>query len=173
MGITGSPPREERGATEVKIRRVDAEGLPAALDLAWRVFLEFEAPEYAKEGVAEFQKFIRAEHIAERMHTGGMVLWGWYEGNAVIGMIAITETGHINLLFVDPAYHRRGIARALHQTAMDHFRQKGVAEITVNSSPYAVEVYRRFGFVPTDAERTVSGIRFTPMLLKLSGPPAD
>ena len=34
---------------------------------------------------------------------------------------------------------------------------------TVHSSPYAVEVYRHLGFVATDAEQTVSGLRFTPM----------
>ena len=34
---------------------------------------------------------------------------------------------------------------------------------TVHSSPYAVEVYRHLGFVPTDEEQTVDGLRFTPM----------
>ena len=34
---------------------------------------------------------------------------------------------------------------------------------TVNSSPYAVEVYRHLGFVPTDDEKSVDGLRFTPM----------
>ena len=34
---------------------------------------------------------------------------------------------------------------------------------TVNSSPYAVEVYRHLGFTPTDTERLANGIRYTPM----------
>ena len=34
---------------------------------------------------------------------------------------------------------------------------------TVNSSPYAVEIYRHLGFVPTDDEQSVDGLRFTPM----------
>ena len=34
---------------------------------------------------------------------------------------------------------------------------------TVNSSPYAVEVYRHLGFVPTDTEQLTNGIRYTPM----------
>ena len=36
-------------------------------------------------------------------------------------------------------------------------------EFTVNSSPYAVKIYEHLGFVPTDNEQTVNGIRFTPM----------
>ena len=34
---------------------------------------------------------------------------------------------------------------------------------TVNSSLYAVEVYRHLGFVPTDTEQLTNGIRYTPM----------
>jgi len=156
-----------------QIRRVEPEGLAAALDLAWRVFSEFEAPEYAAEGIDEFRRFIRVENIAGKMNAGSMILWGWYEGDTLAGMIAITVTGHVNLLFVDAAYHRRGIAKALHHTAADYFREHGVSKITVNSSPYAVDIYRRFGFVPMSGEQTLSGIRFTPMLLLLDQAQAD
>jgi GNAT superfamily N-acetyltransferase len=155
------------------IRRVKAGELAAAMDMVWRVFAEFEAPGYSAEGVREFRRFIREDNLSEQMGSGSMILWGWYDGNAVAGLIAITVTGHINLLFVDKAYHRRGIAKALHQTAEEYFRERGVSEVTVNSSPFAVEIYRRFGFTPTDAERTVNGIRFTPMVLRLGGKPND
>ena len=38
--------------------------------------------------------------------------------------------------------------------------------MTVHSSPYAVEVYRRFGFVPLGGEREENGIRYTPMVCR-------
>jgi predicted GNAT family N-acyltransferase len=38
--------------------------------------------------------------------------------------------------------------------------------LTVNSSPYAVPVYAKLGFVPTDREQVQSGIRYTPMIYK-------
>lgn len=38
-----------------------------------------------------------------------------------------------------------------------------VQVFTVNSSPYAVEVYRHLGFFPTDTEQVTNGIRYTPM----------
>ena len=34
---------------------------------------------------------------------------------------------------------------------------------TLNSSPYGLPFYKAIGFVPTDEEKTVNGIRFTPM----------
>ncbi|WP_094603611.1 GNAT family N-acetyltransferase [Sporomusa silvacetica] len=36
-------------------------------------------------------------------------------------------------------------------------------EITVNSSPYAVLIYEKMGFVRTDVEQEINGIRFIPM----------
>ena len=60
--------------------------------------------------------------------------------------------------------HRQGIARALFSAVRDFCRtDPAVSRITVNSSPYAVEIYRRLGFTATDAERVTDGIRFTPM----------
>ena len=34
---------------------------------------------------------------------------------------------------------------------------------TVNSSPYAVPVYHKLGFIDMDSEQLSDGIRFTPM----------
>ncbi len=152
---------------EQRIRRVEAGEVSAAMDLVWRVFSEFEAPEYSAEGIDEFRRFIRTDNIVGKMRSGGMALWGWYEGNTLAGLIAITVTGHINLLFVDRAYQRRGIAKALHETAVSHFRILGIAAVTVNSSPYAVEIYQKLGFAPVSREQTVNGIRFTPMVINL------
>jgi len=37
------------------------------------------------------------------------------------------------------------------------------SEVSVNSSLYAVEAYKRLGFVATNAEQQKNGIRFVPM----------
>lgn len=68
------------------------------------------------------------------------------------------------MLFVNKEYHSRGIARSLVQTVVERCKSEGnISNITVNSSPYAIEVYHRLGFLDTDKELTVNGIRFTPM----------
>ncbi len=135
-----------------------------ALDLVWRVFLAFEAPEYAPEGVHEFKQYIEPKVVKEKIKTGVLTCWGSFDGERIVGLIAVRPPCHISLLFVDAAYHRRGIARALYDTVILHCKQpEEPLEVTVNSSPYAKEVYLRLGFVPTESEKTVSGIRFTPM----------
>lgn len=70
---------------------------------------------------------------------------------------------HINFFFVHEEYHRRGIGRRLFETAVKSRPEKC---ITVNASPYAVPVYRRLGFVPTDKMQETKGIKFLPMEYK-------
>jgi hypothetical protein len=38
--------------------------------------------------------------------------------------------------------------------------------ITVNSAPYGLCFYKKLGFVPTEEEKTINGIRFTPMIYR-------
>lgn len=136
-----------------------------ALDLVWRVFQEFEAPDYSPEGIEEFGAYIRPDNIRQGLETGALRLWVRLEGEGVVGVLA-TRGCHISLLFVDASFHRRGIARALYQGAL---AQLGCREVTVHSSPYAQEAYRRLGFVPTGEEQTVNGLRFIPMCHRLPG----
>ena len=146
------------------IRPLTADDIVPAMELVWRVFSEFEAPEYSAEGVAEFKAFIEPAFITGKMASGEFHLWSAFENEKIVGVIAIKPPLHISLLFVDKQYHRRGIARKLFETVIN---DKSIAgehtAVTVNSSPYAVEIYRRLGFEPTDTEQTVNGIRFIPM----------
>lgn len=89
---------------------------------------------------------------------------GAFRRGRLVGIIALTRRSHLCLLFVEKACHRQGIARALFSALRDHCRTApDTPRITVNSSPYAVGAYRRLGFRTTGDERTVDGIRFTPM----------
>ena len=151
---------------EYIIKNIEAEAIEhtGALDLVWRVFLQFEAPEYAPEGVSEFKEYIEPEFVKKKIREGTLTCWGCFDGEKIVGFIAVRPPCHISLLFVDADYHRRGIARALYETLLGHCKQPDVPlEVTVNASPYALEVYKRLGFVPTDTEKTVNGIRFIPL----------
>jgi len=152
----------------MEVSRIDKKDLHEALALVRDVFMEFEAPEYSAEGVAEFLKFIEHDAIAERMDKGTLRLWGCFADGVLAGVIAVRDFTHICLLFVKKEYHRRGIARRLFETCLPYFREAGKGKVLVNSSPYAAEAYRRMGFTPTDKERTVNGIRFVPMEYRLA-----
>ena len=137
------------------VRRLTREEIPVALELCWRVFLEFEAPEYSPEGIAAFRA-----SLDNPQRNRQMDFYGAFDGETLVGVLCMRAPQHIAGLFVDAAYHRRGIGRKLFEAMRRDYAQQ---VFTVNSSPYAVEVYRHLGFVPTDDEQSVDGLRFTPM----------
>lgn len=150
---------------EIRIRPLQTAELSAASILIREVFDTFEAPGYPPEGVETFRRFTAPETLTARLHSGEMSIWGAFCGQQLTGVLASRSPSHISLLFVDTPYHRQGIARALFSVFRDHClaARPVLRHITVNSSPYAVEIYRRLGFTTTDAELTADGIRYTPM----------
>jgi len=137
--------------------------------LIWSVFCVFEAPTYSREGVEAFHAWIEPAKLAERFsHPGFFLLCAW-EAETLVGVLAVRDYAHIALLFVDASYQRRGIARALVSEALARCREDNpsLLAITVNSSPFAVPIYKRMGFAAIDQEQTIQGIRFTPMRLEL------
>ena len=154
---------------EYTITEITADTLQSSnvLQLVWNVFEEFDACQYSAEGVREFQNYIESSAIKQLLENSKMKMWGCFHNSKIIGMIATKQPNHITLLFVDKQYHRQGVARALYQTIIDYYsKTDDCLEISVNSSLYAVEVYKRLGFVATDAEQEKNGIRFVPMKQK-------
>lgn len=134
-------------------------------DMVWEVFLQFEAPDYPDEGIATFKAFIDPERLTTEIKAGSYMIYGCFEGDMPVGVIALRQGKHISLLFVKSSHHRRGIAKKLLEFAVQHIIREypGAKELTVNSSPYAIDVYRRLGFTPTDKIQEMSGIIFMPM----------
>ena len=140
-----------------EIRRLSEDERQAALDLAWIVFSEYESPDYSEEGTEEFRKCL---HDEEYLH--GIDYYGAFDGQKLIGLIGIrTELEHICFFFVDGQYHRQGIGTKLFDHLLENYKGN---IITVNSSPYGLGFYKKLGFVPTEEEKTINGIRFTPMI---------
>ena len=138
------------------IRKLTPEEYAPALELVWRVFLEFEAPDYTQEGIEEFRRSIN-----DSGYLSMLTVYGGYVEGTLAGVIATRSFGgHIALFFVDKQFQRQGIGRELFNAVLADCR---FDSITVNSSPYAVEVYHRLGFTDTDREQNISGLRFTPM----------
>ncbi len=145
------------GNDRFAVRPLKAEETGAALRLTWRVFSEFEAPDYPPEGVEEFRRCLN-----DARYLAGLSYYGAFDGEALIGVLAARGAkGHICFFFVDGAYHRRGVGTGL----FERLREDFPGALTVNSSPFGLPVYERLGFTALSGEQTVNGIRFTPMAL--------
>jgi GNAT superfamily N-acetyltransferase len=157
FGVCIGAAMEEREMKKQKeIQKILLDDIPSALDLAWRVFSEYEAPDYSEEGIEEFKKCLQDEE-----YLAGIEYYGAYDAEKLVGIIGIRpDRKHICFFFVDGDHHRQGIGTRLFQSVLQDYPDQ---TITVNSSPYGVPFYHSLGFEDTDTEQTVNGIRFTPM----------
>jgi GNAT superfamily N-acetyltransferase len=140
-----------------------------ACQLVMECFNEFIAPGYIEEGVAEFSKYVNPHLMQWRLANNHFVLVA-LDKHVFVGIIEVRNYNHISLLFVKKEYHNRGIGKKLLEMAITKCRQhnKNNAIIEVNSSPFAVPVYEKMGFVKTNTEQIINGIRFIPMTRNLS-----
>lgn len=145
----------ERIAPFRQVRRLNAAELTPALELAWQVFCQFEAPAYGPEGTAEFRAILDDEEQIRKLD-----FYGAFAGEELLGVLAMRPPRHVSLFFVRADCHRQGVGRSLFDTMR---RKYGRPDFTVNAAPYALEFYRHLGFAPTAPEQITRGIRYTPM----------
>jgi len=76
------------------------------------------------------------------------------------------------MFFVDVEYQKKGIGRALLDRAVAVCERTNPAflALEVHSSPFAVAIYSRLGFVKKSEEQEINGIRFTTMELNTNAP---
>lgn len=155
-----------------EIRKVKADEVDAALNLALDVFMEFEAPDYKPEGVETFKGFISDEKLVQGFKLGICPMYAAFDNGKIIGLIGMrANKTHINLVFVKKEYHRKGIATDIFRYLLSDLRKENpaLAEITLNSSPYGVPFYLHLGFIPQSEELEEDGIRYTPMKFLVEG----
>lgn len=152
----------------VQIRPMRPDEIMAVVGLVANSFRQSVAPLYSSRGTAEFLAYASAESMLKRLEGDHFILVALQAGR-VSGMIEVRRHDHVSLFFVEPALQRRGIGRALLEQALQAMRvaRPDLAEVTVNSSPNAVEAYTRLGFLSTSPLQEVNGIRFVPMTLRL------
>ena len=155
------------------VRFIKREEFRIAMALCWRVFCRFEADIYGDEGARSFSNFINDERLYQVHLAGGFPVAAAYDGGVMIGVAAVRSGPHLSLLFVDEAYQRRGVGRAL----LDYMRDwlvshddtglGGRERMTVNSSPVGVPFYKAYGFTEEGSAVKKDGIYYIPMMLRL------
>ena len=151
---------KEEWEADFTVRKLEEHETREALSLAWKVFSEYESPDYSPEGTEEFQRCLH-----DKKYLAGIEYHGAFDSGRLIGMFGIRKDKcHICFFFVDGKYHRLGIGTRLFERIKTEYTGK---TITLNSSPYGLPFYRSLGFHETDSEQTVNGIRFTPMTVQI------
>lgn len=65
-------------APEISVRELKESESADALLLVWDVFMEYEAPDYSEEGIAEFYKSIHDEGYLSKLRMyGAFMETGW------------------------------------------------------------------------------------------------
>lgn len=147
-----------------EIRRATPNDVLPALDLALRVFIEFEAPDYEQGAVEKFKAdCIENEKYIENYLFSKHLMFIATDNEKIIGIVNERGNGHISMMFVDGKYHRQGIATALMERMVCELKVRGNDKITLFSSPYGLPFYKHFGFIETGVTQKLSSFIVTPM----------
>ena len=79
----------------------------------------------------------------------------------IVGIIATrNQNSHISLFFVKDSFMGKGIGRKLiNEIIINNKNEK----VTVHSSPFAVKIYEKLGFIKTSQEKCINGMLFIEM----------
>lgn len=147
-----------------EIRWAKPEEWSPAMKMIWKTFMKFEGNDYTEEGVRNFFRFITDDDLHNSFIKGDYHMLVALDGNRVVGAGSIRSGNHLSLLFVDEAYHRKGIGATILDRLCEYLTEEaGERYMSLKASPYAVNFYRKRGFHVVAPEEEISGIRVTPM----------
>lgn len=135
-----------------------------AMEMIWRTFMKYEAKDFTEEGVQHFFDFITDEDLYASFLKGEYRLMVALDKGCVIGAGSIRDRNVLSLLFVEEAYHHRGVGSAILERLCEYLKtEEGERAMSLQAAPYAVGFYRRQGFQAVGPEMQFSGIRVTLM----------
>lgn len=149
---------------ELIIRQAKIEEWDDAMELAFRVFLKFEAQEYGQAGTDAFRKFISDKMLKKLFETGHYKLFLAFYNKELVGMTSLRNGNHVSLLFVKETFHNKGIGKKLIRCLEEHLKRVGEHNcLTVNAAPYAISFYHKLGFKDMGEKVIQDNIIFLPM----------
>ena len=147
-----------------KKKKAQIEDLEEISNLAKKIYLKYNSSLDTDEGINNILTFINYDNLLMRTYIDGSLILKAMDikKNTIIGFIEIRNYNHISLLFVDDKYFRLGLGKELFERAKDIMPSD---KYSVNSSDYAVEFYKKLGFVAIyDNIKVENGVHFHPMI---------
>ena len=146
-----------------KIEKAKIDDIEEISDLVKRIYLKYNSKIDTEEGIKNILIFVSAESMRLRFYIeGALMLVARDENNDIVGMIELKNFEHISLFFVDDKYFKCHIGKKLFEETKNIF---GCDKYSVNSSDYALEFYKKLGFIQiTDSIKIEKGVHFYPMI---------
>ena len=152
------------------LRHATPADAPELSRLVQTSFLAYIAPDWEAQGRQEFLDENTAEKLAAKILNAALCLLCERDGQAV-GVIFLPRPTLVQLFFVEPSCIGQGIGRALWEAAREAIERQhpDVKTVELNSSPYALNVYRALGFYPISEPYRRKGAVATRMACWLPG----
>ncbi len=154
----------------IEIRPAQPEDASAISDLIHRL-APYCTIEPDGKGAEQFFASISRESIESYIRSPNFAYFVATVDNQLMGVAALRDTSHVYHVFVASEFHGKGYGRVLWEHLRDHAQQHGpITRFTVNSSSYAEQMYRHFGFTPTSEKQIMHGLAFIPMEILIKEP---
>ena len=147
------------------IRKATADDATAVSDLIRPLAEEYIACEFSPQGARTLLASMQPEAIEGYINSAFAYYVAEMDG-VLAGVVAVRDNSHLYHLFVAKPFQGQGLARRLWNVARDACYEAGnTGEFTVNSSQFAVGMYRKFGFIQSAPPQSKGGVTFIPMRL--------
>ena len=146
-----------------KIEKAKINDIEEISDLVKRIYLKYNSKIDSEEGINNILTFMSKENMRLRFYIeGALMLVARDKNNKIVGAIELKNFEHISLFFVDDKYFKFGIGKKLFEEVKNILK---LEKYSVNASDYALEFYKKLGFVQiTDSIKIENGVHFHPML---------
>lgn len=144
-------------------RELNYEDLSQASDVLWKSFYFAEKNNHSLAGMERFRDLTSPVSLSINTYEGKLLLFGAFEGDAMVAVGAVKEEKHILLLYVHPEWQKKGIGAAFLAYMENRCKSK---TITLNSSDGAIGFYLSQGYTICGARTVEEELIYTPMKKK-------
>ena len=148
-------------------RTDDARAMATLISATYSQFNRVEGTEVAVQGyVDHFDPNGKSEDEIRALFAQTPIRMVAVVRSRIVGVLRARGNRIVNL-FVDGAFHRKGIATQLIWRYENTCQKGGLTEIVLRSSLYAIPFYEALGYKKTTGIRSFRGLKIQPMKKRL------
>lgn len=150
----------------IAIRPYKADDLDEVVDVFQRSVREVACQHYSLEQIAVWAPD-PPDRGAWGVRLAGDGVFVAVQGQEIAGFTRVDDRGHIDLMFVHPAFQRCGVASSLFDVVVRWVSERGISSLSADASMTARPFFERAGFSvvrPQEVER--QGVRLQNFVMR-------